>query len=240
MRLAYPAMVIVWAVWLWLNLSNGLADQRGWGVALSTFVLFVLLTRLSLRGEGIARVFTVLLGFGYLSHSIGDTLYQTYPPGDTLGFADAWYYTANGLFIAAGVNGLLFIRQLTSKAATPHFFFALGFGLLVALLYHLGFGQATLSATTTSVERFTYVLDVLLITMSGITGYLFVVNAFRSRGGAYAQLFILPACGLGFATIADMIFAARRTLDLYQPGDLSDWVRLVGQTLILLFVARAD
>ncbi len=240
MKIAYGAIAVVWAAWLWLNLTPSLQGQRGWGVAISTFFLTLFLLFLSRRGEGIARSFTTLLGFGYGAHFFGDVLYQVYPPADTLGFADTWYYVAYGFFIAAGITGLLFLAELTKRPVTIQWIASIAFGLLISVVYYLVFGQATWREATNSIAQFTYLLDVLLVGMSSTIGYLFFTLARRSWGGMYAQLFILPAAGLSFAVVADMIFAARRSLDLYQTGDLSDWVRLGGQTLILLFIAMAE
>ncbi len=240
MKIVYGVIAIVWGVWLWLSFTPSMASQRGWGVAVSTFSLMLFLLLLSRKGEGIARTFTMLMGFGYGAHFLGDLLYQVYPPADTLGFADTWYYVSYALFIAAGVVGLLFLAELTKRSVTLQFIYSAVFGLLISGLYYLVFGQATWREATDNIARFTYLLDVLLVGMSSAIGYLFFTLARRSWGGMYAQLFILPAAGLSFAVIADMVFAARRSLDLYQPGDSSDWIRLLGQSLILLFIALAD
>ena len=82
MKIVYGVIAIVWGVWLWLNLTPALTPQRGWGVAISTFFLMLFLLLLSRKGEGIARTFTMLMGFGYGAHFLGDLLYQVYPPAE--------------------------------------------------------------------------------------------------------------------------------------------------------------
>jgi hypothetical protein len=239
MRLAVIPMMIAWGIFL-AGTVGGIPNLSGWGLTASSFGLFVLFVLLSLRGEGIAQTFTLLMGLGYMAHSFGDLLYQIYPPGDQLGFADAWYYVAYAVFLAASITGLLFISKVMRLSGGQHIVFAVLFGLTIAGLTFVFYGYQNWAAASNFTARFTYALDVLLIIQSATIFYLFVLNAVRSWGGTYAKLFVLPALGIAGALAADITFAARRTLDVYYLGDPSDWLRITSQLFMYIAIFLVD
>jgi hypothetical protein len=230
--------LIVAALTAWTMFGVGkfgiFPDLAGYGLMVSSGALCVFFL-LAGRGDGVSGAFNRAMGTGFAAHCVADLFYQVYPPGDRLGFADAFYYVAYAYFLLAGLRGTVFLSQLLGSSTAREVSVTGAISLAFAAVMHGLFGLQRWAQGGFEL-RLTYLLDLLLITASAAMTALFLRNAYRSKGGLYQTLFALPALGLTGALVADTLFAINRSGDAYTLGDSSDLIRLTGQLAMFAFL----
>lgn len=225
--------------------SGGVNEGVGWLFVVANLAGAGATFHLSRVSDGLVRDFSRLLTPGLLALAAAYASYRIFPLAEAPAFGDALWVTAYAVFFMAGVKGTTVLADLTFRDARPDIWLSIAAGVVVTTLMHFFVGLPALSDTATDGQVATYQAGLLMMLVGMSMGALYMVLAFRSAGGQYASLLFFTMSFVLFAAIADFVYGMIHPAiasgispasTLTPQGDVSDWIRMASQAMILLMV----